>query len=160
MDITAKFKIKEYTITSSAGENGSIFPFGEVIVTHGENKEFIITPDHGHHIFSVMTDSTSANPLTTHLFENVTDNHTIHAAFKPNMPPDATTDYANPIFHNSATLNGKVNPNGLATTYYFEYGTTEDYEFATTKTDIGSEDAYIQVSADIDNIKRQPSTSA
>ncbi len=42
-------------------------------------------------------------------------------------PPDATTDPATVIRVTQATLNGKVNPLGNATTYWFEYGETESY---------------------------------
>ena len=38
----------------------------------------------------------------------------------------------------SATLNGSVNPNGLATTAWFEWGTTTNYGQSTTTTNLGS----------------------
>ena len=38
-------------------------------------------------------------------------------------PPTTTTTQAGSITINSAALNGSVNPNGLATTAWFEYGT-------------------------------------
>jgi sugar lactone lactonase YvrE len=41
--------------------------------------------------------------------------------------PSATTEAANEIKGNSATLNGTVNPAGFATNYYFEYGPTAFY---------------------------------
>ena len=41
--------------------------------------------------------------------------------------PSATTTAASGIGQTSATLNGSVNPNGQATTYYFDYGTTVAY---------------------------------
>jgi hypothetical protein len=39
-------------------------------------------------------------------------------------PPAATTEAATNVESTSATLNAKVNPYGLATTYRFEYDTT------------------------------------
>jgi N-acetylneuraminic acid mutarotase len=42
-------------------------------------------------------------------------------------PPGATTNPANNVASNSATLNGTVNPHGLTTTVYFQYGTTISY---------------------------------
>jgi hypothetical protein len=39
--------------------------------------------------------------------------------------PTVTNEAASAITGNSATLNGTVNPNGLSTTYEFEYGTKE-----------------------------------
>jgi hypothetical protein len=42
-------------------------------------------------------------------------------------PPTAVTGQASAVAMSSARLNGKVTPNGLATTWYFEYGTTASY---------------------------------
>jgi uncharacterized repeat protein (TIGR03803 family) len=41
--------------------------------------------------------------------------------------PEAFTDPASAILANGATLNGRVNPGGLATDYWFEYGPTTAY---------------------------------
>ena len=45
--------------------------------------------------------------------------------------PVATTGSATSVDVSSAVLNGTVSPNGLTTTYYFEYGTTTAYGLAT-----------------------------
>jgi hypothetical protein len=45
--------------------------------------------------------------------------------------PEANTGLASPVYATSAVLNGTVSPNGLTTTYYFEYGTTTAYGLAT-----------------------------
>ncbi len=45
--------------------------------------------------------------------------------------PEANTGLATTIDATSAVLNGTVSPNGLTTTYYFEYGTTTAYGLAT-----------------------------
>jgi subtilisin family serine protease/sugar lactone lactonase YvrE len=42
--------------------------------------------------------------------------------FKTLKPPKATTEAATEVTETSATLNGKVNPEGSATNYWFEYG--------------------------------------
>ncbi|MGD8883071.1 MAG: S8 family serine peptidase, partial [Desulfobacterales bacterium] len=47
------------------------------------------------------------------------------------------------------TLEGTVNPNGAATTYYFEYGPSPDYGSATPATDAGSGSADVPVNAQI-----------
>src|ERR1044072_3831879 len=41
--------------------------------------------------------------------------------------PTVTTDAASAITQTGARLNGKVDPNGQSTEYFFEYGTTTDY---------------------------------
>src|SRR5262252_10267808 len=52
--------------------------------------------------------------------------------------PDAITLDATNITSSSATVAGQVNPNGAATTGYFELGTTTDYGTSTTAFDAGS----------------------
>jgi len=43
------------------------------------------------------------------------------------LKPSATTEAATSVGETTATLKGQVNPNGSATTYQFEYGTTTSY---------------------------------
>lgn len=45
----------------------------------------------------------------------------------PTGPPIVSTNPATNVSNFSATLNGTVNPNGLSTAVYFEYGTTTNY---------------------------------
>jgi len=52
--------------------------------------------------------------------------------------PTATTEQATGVTQTEATLNGSVNPEGQATSYYFKYGTTTAYGSETTKTEAGS----------------------
>src|SRR5439155_3751492 len=42
ISVTANFAINTYTITASAGANGSISPSGAVTVNHGANQSFTI----------------------------------------------------------------------------------------------------------------------
>jgi Lamin Tail Domain/Immunoglobulin domain len=48
------------------------------------------------------------------------------------LPTVATTLAATGVTAGAATLNGSVNPNGLATTWYFQYGTNAGYGSYTT----------------------------
>lgn len=52
--------------------------------------------------------------------------------------PTVSTGGAGQVTQTSATLTGKVNPNGASTTYWFEYGLTSGYGAATGPTDAGS----------------------
>jgi hypothetical protein len=54
------------------------------------------------------------------------------------FPPTVTTNAASSITYNSATLNGTVNPNGLSTSVYFQWGTTTSYGNASSVADAGS----------------------
>jgi hypothetical protein len=64
--------------------------------------------------------------------------HGSDAVFTTFTPPDAVTGSASGITASSATLNGTVDPNGRATTYYFEYGSTTSYGAKTAVKSAGS----------------------
>jgi len=66
--------------------------------------------------------------------------------------PTLTTNSATSVSSDSATLNGIVNPNGVSTTYYFEYGTTTSYGTSTTSTSAGSGTSAVSVSASISDL--------
>jgi Tol biopolymer transport system component len=76
-----------YTITASAGSNGSISPSGNVTVNQGSDKLFTITPDTGYQIDDVLVDGSSIGAENSYTFTNVTQDHTISAAFTPNDFP-------------------------------------------------------------------------
>jgi plastocyanin len=71
---------------------------------------------------------------------------TVHAAMTGTVtvnstgppPPTVTTGTGTPTSTTEATLQGTVNPNGVATEYFFNYGTTTNYGQVTGKTDAGS----------------------
>jgi hypothetical protein len=67
------------------------------------------------------------------------------------LPPATTTGMSTKVMTSSATLNGTVNPNGLSTTYYFEWGTTTSYgnTIPSTPASAGSGTSGVHVSADI-----------
>jgi hypothetical protein len=57
--------------------------------------------------------------------------------FRTTGPPLPTTSAATPIGSTTATLKGSVNPNGLATKYFFKYGTSATpYSAETAKTSV------------------------
>ena len=66
--------------------------------------------------------------------------------------PTVTTNSATSVSSDSATLNGTVNPNGVSTTYYFEYGTTTSYGTSTTSTSAGSGTSAVSVNAAISDL--------
>ncbi len=78
-------------ITATAGDNGRITPTGDVAVPKGESKTFTITPDSGYHIKDVLVDGKSVGAVSTYTFENVVDNHTIHATFARKHTPTPST---------------------------------------------------------------------
>ena len=75
-----------YTITASAGSHGSISPSGDVTVNQGSDKSFTITPDTGYSIDDVLVDGSSVGAENSYTFTNVTQDHTISAAFTSVAP--------------------------------------------------------------------------
>ena len=79
--VTATFTLRSYTITASAGSNGSITPSGSVVVNHGASQSFTISPSANYTIGSVVVDGSSVGAVTSYTFTNVTAPHTISASF-------------------------------------------------------------------------------
>jgi hypothetical protein len=66
--------------------------------------------------------------------------------------PTVSTGGAARITQSSATLTGKVNPNGARTTYFFQYGTSRVYGATTGPTDAGSGTHARAAAADISGL--------
>jgi phosphodiesterase/alkaline phosphatase D-like protein len=66
--------------------------------------------------------------------------------------PAASTGNATAITPTSATLNGTVNPEAQATSYYFEYGTSNAYGSQTPTSPVGSGSADVSVSAPLSGL--------
>jgi hypothetical protein len=88
-----------FTITASAGANGTISPSGAVAVTQGTSKTFTITPNSGYHVSGVTVDGGSVGAVTSYTFSNVQANHTIAASFAINS---STTISVATGFYNQA----------------------------------------------------------
>ncbi len=95
----------QYTISASAGSNGTITPSGNVSVPSGSNGQFIITPNTGYRVADVIVDGTSIGARTSYTFYQVISNHTISATFTQ----DAYTVTA------AADVNGSISPSGAIT---------------------------------------------
>jgi hypothetical protein len=60
-------------------------------------------------------------------------------------PPGVTTGAAKDVTRTTATMTGAVDPNGKATSYHFEYGTTTAYGLQTAAKDAGDGDGEVTV---------------
>ena len=73
--------VATYTITASAGANGTITPAGAVSVSSGASQTFLITPDYGYHVSNITVDGSSTTAAGAYTFSNVVANHTIFVSF-------------------------------------------------------------------------------
>jgi hypothetical protein len=74
-----------YTIAATAGENGYISPEGTIGVVSNKNQLFTFVPNKGYEIDSLWIDGiyTPDSILREkYTFNNITENHSIHATFK------------------------------------------------------------------------------
>jgi len=91
-----------YTITASAGANGSISPSGDVSAFQGTTEPFTITPGTGYHVADVLVDGSSVGAVAGYSFTNISAGHTISASFAINTYTITA----------SAGANGAISPGG------------------------------------------------
>src|SRR5256714_4237160 len=72
----------------------------------------------------------------------------------PGTAPAATTGAVTGISRTSATLTGKVNPNGAQTSYWFQYGRTSPYRSKTPVAGAGAGTAAVSVSSTVSGLAR------
>lgn len=83
-------------------------------------------------------------------------NRTSMVVTTPDKKPIVSTGTEVP-YQDSADIKGTANPNGLATSTWFEWGTTNNYGNNTSSTSIGSDISSVSVSETITNL--QPETT-
>ncbi|HET9234103.1 MAG TPA: T9SS type A sorting domain-containing protein, partial [Candidatus Eisenbacteria bacterium] len=91
-----------YTLTASAGPNGSITP-GTVNVPAGSNQMFTMTPNSCYRVADVLVDGGSVGALTSYTFTNVQADHTISVSFALAGPDTITA---------TAGQGGSISPSG------------------------------------------------
>lgn len=91
----------------------------------------------------------------TNIQEFISETSPVDPSSKP-LPATAVSLEASNVTWSSATLNGTVNPNGLATQYYFQYGLSDSYGYSTTVTVAGDGTTATSVTANITSL--QPDT--
>lgn len=79
--VAVEVSLRAYTITATAGDNGSVSPSGAVVVPQGTDQTFDITPETGYHIADVLVDGVSVGALSGYTFPGVSGDHTIDATF-------------------------------------------------------------------------------
>ncbi|MBR0304550.1 MAG: fibronectin type III domain-containing protein, partial [Bacteroidales bacterium] len=100
--LTATMTKKHFTITATAGANGTIN--GPATVEYGDNATYTITPTTGYEIANVTVDGMSVGAVATYTFHNVTANHTINATFAEEFCVVPTALHTDNVDSTSATL--------------------------------------------------------
>lgn len=106
--ISATFAADFYTITATAGANGSISPSGVVSANHGDSLAFTVIPNNGYQVADVLIDGVSHGPITSYTFTSLSTNHSIFATFT----------ISNYIISASAGENGAISPSGPISVNY------------------------------------------
>jgi hypothetical protein len=121
------------TIWSSAGNNGSIFPSGRVVVAHGGLSQFTITPQAGYGINSIFIDNiainlTGINRLTSYsyTFDAIDQNHYIHAVFAQKKVSFGIT-YDNVAAEDASVSVNESKISGTSAEYYTAIGGTVSF---------------------------------
>ena len=99
--ISVSFAVNTYTITATAGANGTISPSGATTVNYGGSQTYTITPATGYGIANVTVDGSNVGTSSTYTFSTVSANHTISVSFY-NYNITAT-----------AGANGSISPSGV-----------------------------------------------
>jgi hypothetical protein len=139
------------TGATTATVTGSVNPGGEATTWHveyGTSTSYGSTTSATSAGAGTSTSSVSAKLSgladgTTYHYRLVATNaagtsHGGDAVFTTLAVPDVSTGSASSISASAATLNGTVDPNGRATTFYFEYGTSTSYGSKTSTKGAGS----------------------
>ena len=114
--VTASFAIDTFTITPSAGLNGTITPSVVQTVDYGSGPTFTITPAANYHVLDVLVNGVSVGPVTSYTFINVTANQTISVSFAINTFAITPT----------TGLHGTITPAVVQTV---DYGATPAFTF-------------------------------
>lgn len=105
--IAATFAQYQFTITATAGSNGTITPSGVTNMIYNGNQTYSIAAAAGYHIQDVFVDGVSVGAVTSYSFTGVTANHTIHAMF-------AADEYTITV---NQPAHGTITPGTITVTY-------------------------------------------
>ena len=118
-----------YTITATAGANGSITPSGAVGVAAGGSQTFTISPSSGYVIDTLKVDGLEVTATTSYTFSDVNTDHTIEVTFKqesqtPDVPdviaPSITTQPGNATVKVGETASFTIAASGTDLTYQWQ----------------------------------------
>lgn len=125
-----------YSITATAGANGTITPEGVTQVSYNGSQRYSIQPEEGYVIAGVTIDGEERGAMASYTFTNVTSDHTISATFAKSRYEITAT----------AGTGGSVTPSGTRT---FEYGDSQVY---TATPDAGYMISTVTIDGTVNNV--------
>lgn len=76
--------VEQYTISVSAGPNGSVSPAGTVVKGHGQNQTFVASPDAAYAVDRwYLDDAETQFGGTFYTLYDIRSDHTVHVTFAP-----------------------------------------------------------------------------
>jgi hypothetical protein len=152
---------------TTATVTGTVNPGGQATTWYVEygtsasygSKTSSVSAGSGTVNIGVSANLTGLTPGTTYHYRVVATNGSGTARggdgiFTTSSAPVAVTGSATSITVTSATLNGTVDPNGRATAWYFEYGTSTSYGSKTPEMSAGSGTSTVSVSVPVSGLAR------
>jgi hypothetical protein len=153
---------------TSATVTGTVNPNGQATTWH---FEYGTTPSYGSSTPSTSAGSGTTSAGVSATISGLTPATTYHYRFvaanasgttngsdgtfttSGSGAPAVVTGSASNLTTSSATLTGSVNPNGRATTWHFEYGTSTSYASTTPSQNAGSGTSAVNVSAPVGGLR-------
>ncbi|MBQ9792101.1 MAG: hypothetical protein IJW28_05950, partial [Clostridia bacterium] len=84
--VTINTALVKHTVTVTVGDNGSVSPNTNVLVSHGSNQSFVITPDSGYDIDTILLNGVRQSVTgNTYSINNVTEDMTLSITFKEKL---------------------------------------------------------------------------
>jgi large repetitive protein len=133
--VTSSGAITQYTITATAGTDGTVTPQGEVKVNAGSSQDFTINPNTGYRISDVKVDGTTKGPASAYTFTDINASHTIAATFVAESPTNQ------PVFAVNCGGPRYVNKTGII--YQADTGFVGGGTYSTTNPIGGTDDALL-----------------
>ena len=129
--LTVSATLNTYTITASAGPNGSITPSGSVVVNCGASQNFTFTPNSGYIVADVLVDNVSVGHPASYNFATVTANHTISVTFVAVLSVTCTATSTSGVA--PLTVSFTSTPSGGTGSYSYSWDFGDGSQHATTQ---------------------------